>query len=113
MSADPGSREGGDLGFFKRSDMVPEFAEAAFAMQPGEVSAAPVRSPFGWHVIRLEERRAATVPSFEESRQQIRQKMLEEQVEAVVQRVRAAAKVERLDQPAAGGALLDNAAPPQ
>jgi peptidyl-prolyl cis-trans isomerase C len=91
--------------------MVPEFAEAAFGMKPGELS-APVKSPFGWHVIQVEERRAAPVPGFEESRQQLRQQMLQEQVDAVVQRVRATAKVERLDQPPAGGSLLDNAAPP-
>ena len=112
LSTDPGSRDGGDLGFFKRGDMVPEFAEAAFALRPGQVSAAPVRSPFGWHVIQVEERRAAPVPGFEESRQQLRQQMLQEQVDAVVQRVRATAKVERLDQPPAGGSLLDNASPP-
>jgi peptidyl-prolyl cis-trans isomerase C len=112
LSTDPGSRDGGDLGFFKRADMVPEFAEAAFAMKPGEVSAAPVQSAFGWHVIKLEERRPAPVPGFEESRQQIRQKLLEEQVDAVVQRARAGAKVERLDQAPAGGSLLDSAAPP-
>lgn len=110
LSTDPGARDGGDLGFFKRADMVPEFAEAAFTMKPGELS-APVKSPFGWHIIKVEERRAAPVPSFEDSRQQLRQQMLQEQVDAVVQRVRAAAKVERLDQPPAGG-LLDNAAPP-
>ncbi|TDH59584.1 peptidylprolyl isomerase, partial [Dankookia rubra] len=111
LSTDPGSRDGGDLGFFKRGDMVPEFAEAAFAMKPGELS-APVKSPFGWHVIKVEERRAAPVPGFEESRQQLRQQMLQEQVDAVVQRVRAGARVERLDQPPAGGSLLDNASPP-
>ncbi|MBK1660881.1 peptidylprolyl isomerase [Paracraurococcus ruber] len=114
LSTDPGSREGGDLGFFKRADMVPEFAEAAFAMKPGEVSATPVRSAFGWHVIKLEERRSAPVPGFEESRQQIRNQLVQEQVDALVQRVRANAKVERLDlpAPAGGGSLLDNAAPP-
>ena len=55
---------GGDLGFFIRADMVPEFADAAFAMQPGEIS-EPVQSPFGWHVIKLEERRPRAVPPFE------------------------------------------------
>ncbi|MBL6454983.1 peptidylprolyl isomerase [Belnapia sp. T6] len=109
-SRDPGAHDGGDLGFFKRADMVPEFAEAAFALQPGQVSPAPVRSPFGWHVIKLEERRAAPVKSFEESRSELRQKMLEEQVPAVVERARASVKVERLDQPAPS--LLDTAAPP-
>jgi peptidyl-prolyl cis-trans isomerase C len=114
-STDPGGKQGGDLGFFKRGDMVPEFAEAAFALQPGQVSAAPVKSPFGWHVIKVEERRAASAPSFEEAKPQIQRQMLEEGVEAMVQRVRAAAKVERLDSAAApvpAGSLLDNAAPP-
>lgn len=118
LSKDPGSRDnGGDLGFFKKGDMVPEFAEAAFAMQPGQISSAPVHTPFGWHIIKVEERRTAPVPSFEDSRQQIERKMLEEQVDAVVRRIRAAAKVERFDQApttggGAGGSLLDNAAPP-
>lgn len=109
-SSGPGAQQGGDLGFFKRGDMVPEFAEAAFALKPGEVSPAPVRSPFGWHVIKVEARRDAPVPSFEDSRQELRQKMLEEQVEAVVARIRGAAKVERLDQPVPS--MLDSATPP-
>ncbi len=114
-STGPGADRGGDLGFFKRGDMVPEFAEAAFALQPGQVSAAPVRSPFGWHVIKVEERRAAAAPPFEDAKPQLQRQMLEEGVEAMVQRVRSAAKIERLDTPAApapAGSLLDNAAPP-
>jgi len=115
-STDPGAQQGGgDLGFFKRGDMVPEFAEAAFALQPGQVSAAPVRSQFGWHVIKVEERRAAAAPSFEDAKPQLQRRMLEEGVEAMVQRVRSAAKIERLDTsaaPAPAGTLLDNAAPP-
>lgn len=114
-STGPGAQQGGDLGFFKRGDMVPEFAEAAFALQPGQVSAAPVRSPFGWHVIKVEERRASAAPDFEEAKPQLQRQMLEEGVEAMVQRVRSAARIERLDTPAApapAGTLLDNAAPP-
>ena len=114
-STGPGAQQGGDLGFFKKGDMVPEFAEAAFALQPGQVSSAPVRSPFGWHVIKVEERRAAAAPSFEDAKPQIQRQMLEEGVEAMVQRVRSAAKIERLDSaaaPAPAGSLLDNAAPP-
>jgi peptidyl-prolyl cis-trans isomerase C len=111
-SRDPGARDGGDLGFFKRGDMVPEFAEAAFALQPGQVSEAPVRSPFGWHIIRVEARRAAPAPSYEESRTELRQKLMEEQVEAVVTRIRNAAQVERLEPAAPAPSLLDGAAPP-
>lgn len=114
-SIDPGARNGGDLGFFKKSDMVPEFAEAAFALQPGQLSPAPVRSPFGWHVIRVEARRAAEAADFDEVKEQLRQKMMEEEVEAVVRRVRAAATIEWADQaggPTPGRGLLDGAAPP-
>lgn len=110
-SQDPGSREGGDLGFFKQGDMVPEFATAAFALQPGQLSAQPVRSPFGWHVIKVEERRRASARPFDEVKQEIRERLLQEEVNATVQRIRAAAQVERLDQPAAGS-LLNQAAPP-
>jgi peptidyl-prolyl cis-trans isomerase C len=113
-STDPGARNGGDLGFFKRGDMIPEFEQAAFALSPGEITANPVRTQFGWHVIRLEERRAVPAPSFEESREGLRQQAFEEGVNAAVERIRNAATVERL----AGGeaprppSLLDGAAPP-
>ncbi len=110
-SKDPGSREGGDLGFFKRGDMVAEFANAAFALQPGQVSAAPVQSPFGWHIIKVEERRRATPPPFEQVSQELRERLLQEEVNAAVTRIRASVTVERLDQPAAGS-LLNQAAPP-
>jgi peptidyl-prolyl cis-trans isomerase C len=113
-STGPGSREGGDLGFFKRGDMIPEFEQAAFALRAGEIAAAPVRTQFGWHVIKLEERRAVAAPTYEDSREQLRQQAFEEGVNAAVERIRNAARVERL----AGGeaprppSLLDNAAPP-
>ena len=112
-STDPGARNGGDLGFFKRGDMIPEFEQAAFALRPGEISAAPVRTQFGWHVIRLEERRAVAPPSFEESREALRQQAFEEGVNAAVERIRAAARVERLDGAAPRPpSLLDGATPP-
>lgn len=113
-STDPGARNGGDLGFFKRGDMIPEFEQAAFALSPGEITANPVRTQFGWHVIRLEERRAVAAPTFEESREALRQQAFEQGVNAAVERIRNAATVERL----AGGeaprppSLLDGAAPP-
>lgn len=82
-SADPGSaQQGGDLGFFGRGTMVEPFEEAVFRMRVGEVS-DPVRSPFGLHVIRLEEVRAATVRPFEEVREDILREVQRERAEPV------------------------------
>lgn len=75
-SIDPGAANGGDLGFFSKGMMVAPFEEAAFALtEVGQVS-APVQSQFGWHIIRLEEKRASTPPSFEEVAGQLQQQLL-------------------------------------
>lgn len=114
-STGPGSREGGDLGFFKRGDMIPEFAEAAFALRPGEISQNPVRTQFGWHVIKVEERRAVAPPSYEDARENLRSQAFEEGVNQAVERIRAAARVERFGMdgsPQRAPSLLDGAAPP-
>lgn len=101
VSKDPGSKaEGGDLGFFTQERMVAPFAEAAFKMKPGEVS-APVKSQFGWHVIKVEERRQKPVPAFEEMKEQVEQYLTRKTQQDVVLKLREGAKVERLDQPAA------------
>jgi peptidyl-prolyl cis-trans isomerase C len=114
-STGPGSREGGELGWFKRGDMIPEFAEAAFGLRPNEVVQAPVRTQFGWHVIKVEDRRATPAPPFEEVRDSLRQQALEEAVGAAVERIRGAAQVERFNMdgtPARAPSLLEQAAPP-
>ena len=75
-SIDPGAANGGDLGFFGRGMMVAPFEEAAFALADvGEVS-APVQSQFGWHVIRLEEKRQSAPPAFEQVAGQLQQQLL-------------------------------------
>ena len=97
-SKDPsGAQQGGDLGFFKKDEMVPEFATAAFALQPGQVSPEPVHTQFGWHVILLVERRRAEPPSFDQAHDELRQKMIQEGVQKAVAKARASASVEKFN----------------
>jgi peptidyl-prolyl cis-trans isomerase C len=104
VSKDPGSgKEGGDLGWFTKDRMVPEFAEAAFKMEKGQVS-DPVKSQFGWHVIKLEDKRNKPVPTFDEVKDQISQYLVRKTQTDMIMALRAKGKVERLDQPAQGAA---------
>ncbi len=95
VSKDPGSR-GGELGWFTKDRMVPEFAEAAFKLRVNEIS-QPVKSQFGWHIIKVEERREKPFPKLEEVREQVERFVVQKaQAEAVV-KLRETAKIERLD----------------
>ena len=96
-SEDKGSgANGGELGWFSKDVMVKEFADAAFAMKPNEISQTPVKSQFGFHVIKLEERRTQPAPTLDSQREQIRAELSEETVQALVQTLRKEAKVEVL-----------------
>jgi peptidyl-prolyl cis-trans isomerase C len=96
-STDPGSTSaGGDLGFFTKERMVPEFAQAAFAMKPGEYSSVPVKSQFGWHVIKVEERRPG--PTFEDAKDELRPDVAKQVAAEVVAKLRAGATVEQFNQ---------------
>ena len=112
-SKDPsGAQQGGDLGFFKKDEMVPEFATAAFALQPGQVSPDPVHSQFGWHVIQLVERRKAEPPSFDAAKDELRQKMIQEGVQKAVAKARASVSVERFNMDGSPVRATDTATPP-
>lgn len=113
VSDDPGSKEkGGDLGFFGREQMVPEFSEAAFKLKKDEVTAEPVRSQFGYHVIKLTERKDAEKVSFEKAQPQLmtylQNQKKQKEIEKVVMEMRAKAEVKvnlpEVPTPAAAGA---------
>lgn len=112
VSKDPGSgKEGGDLGWFTKDRMVPEFAEAAFKLKKGEVS-APVKSQFGWHVIKLEDKRTKPLPDYAAVKPQIEQYLERKAQQDAVLALREKAKVERLDKPAAPVTPAPDAAKP-
>jgi peptidyl-prolyl cis-trans isomerase C len=98
-SKDTGSADGGDLGYFTKEQMVPEFAEVAFKMYPGQVS-NPVKTQFGWHIIKVEDRRPRPVPEFDKIRDQIEAFVARRAQTDYVAKLRQTAKVERLDKPA-------------
>jgi len=87
--------EGGDLGWFKKSDMVKEFADAAFNLKKDELTETPVKTQFGYHVIKVEDRRKAPPPAFEEMADQLREEMAREVVTAQLDQLRSGAKVEK------------------
>jgi peptidyl-prolyl cis-trans isomerase C len=113
LSKDPGSgKEGGDLGYFTKDRMVPEFADAAFKLDKGQVS-EPVKSQFGWHVIKVEDKRDKTPPAFDEVKDQVAQYLTRKTQSDLILALRAKGKVERLDQPAAPAAPAAAPAPAQ
>lgn len=101
VSKDPGSKtEGGDLGWFTQERMVKPFADAAFKMTPGQIS-DPVKTQFGWHVLRVEEKRTKPVPTFDEMKEQIDQYLTRKAQQDTIVKLREAAKVERAGSSAA------------
>jgi peptidyl-prolyl cis-trans isomerase C len=95
VSKDPGS-EGGDLGWFSKERMVPEFSDAAFKLAPGQLS-DPVKSQFGWHVIKVEEKRQKPFPTLEQVKDQVLRYVVQKAQSEVVLKLRESAKIERME----------------
>ena len=96
-SIGPSADRGGDIGYFGRGNVVPEFADAAFAIEPGQISETPVQSEFGWHVIRVDDRRAVAPPSLEEMRQQFVTEFSQQLIAELIGELRDAATIERFN----------------
>ena len=111
VTEDPsGKANGGDLGYFSKEQMVPEFSDTAFKLEKGQIS-GPVKTQFGWHVIKVEDKRVKPQPKFEEVKPQIEQYVVRKAQAELVTKLRADAKIERLDKPATPAAPAAPAAP--
>jgi peptidyl-prolyl cis-trans isomerase C len=97
-SSDSTAAQGGDLGWFKKGDMVQSFADAAFALKPGEYSKTPVQSPYGWHVIKVLDTRAAAPATLDQVHDQLAQQMEQDALKAELTKLRGAAKVVVFDE---------------
>ena len=93
-STGPSGPRGGDLGYFARSQMVGPFSDAAFALEPGTVGPDPVKTEFGWHVIKVVDKRRQPPPTFEESRAGIEEQLTRDIIAAHMTKLRADAKIE-------------------
>jgi len=111
-SKDPGAAEGGDLGYFTKEQMVPEFAEAAFKLEKGQTS-DPVKTQFGWHIIELEDKRIKPTPTFDQVKGQLQSYLARRAQAELVDKLRKTATIERLDRPAgpSDSSALNPAAP--
>ena len=93
----PTAANGGDLGYFAKSEMVPEFAEAAFALQPGTYTKEPVKTQFGWHVIKVEEKRQRPEPQFEAVKPQLEAQIRREKLNTMLEQWQKEASIKKFD----------------
>jgi peptidyl-prolyl cis-trans isomerase C len=114
VSKDPDAAKGGDLGFFRREQVWPAFADVAFSLQPGQVAPNPIKNEFGWHVIKVEERRLVAPPSYSEVHDQLKQELLAAAVQRVIANARSQLAIHRFNLDGSeveDGPKLDVAAP--
>jgi peptidyl-prolyl cis-trans isomerase C len=105
LSKDPGSgKEGGDLGWFEKERMVPEFAEAAFKLDKGGVSDI-VKTQFGFHIIKLDDKRDKAPPPFDDVKEQLKRYLMQKAQQDYVLKLREGAKIERVEVAAPGAAV--------
>ncbi len=97
LTEDPsGKQNGGDLDYFSKEQMVPEFSETAFKLEKGQIS-EPIKTQFGWHVLKVEDKRVKPVPAFDQVKSQIETFVVRKAQADLVTKLREGAKIERLD----------------
>ena len=95
-SKDPAAADGGDLGYFTKDQMVPEFADAAFKLDKGKIS-EPVKTAFGWHIIKVEDKRKKPLPTYDQVKDQLATVVIQQSQAELVNKLRGQAKIERMD----------------
>ncbi|HEY0942931.1 MAG TPA: peptidylprolyl isomerase [Steroidobacter sp.] len=94
-SKDPSGKSGGDLGWFTLDTMVKPFADAVATLEPGQMTAAPVQSQFGWHIIKLEDSRVSQAPPFEEVKDRVKMIVQRKKLQNYLDELRKGAKIEK------------------
>ncbi|MDD2877244.1 MAG: peptidylprolyl isomerase [Acidiphilium sp.] len=110
-SIDPGAKNGGELGWFTKDEMVKPFADAAFALKPGTYTKTPVQSQFGWHIIKSQGKRQKPAPSFDEVKDKIRQTMTDQAITDALQNARTGLKIKLFNPDGSPATAPDATAP--
>ncbi len=97
VSKDSDAARGGDLGFFRREQVWPGFADVAFSLQPGLIAPNPIKNEFGWHVIKVEEKRLVAPPSFSDIHDQLQQELLAVAVRQAIENARGELAIHRFN----------------
>jgi peptidyl-prolyl cis-trans isomerase C len=97
-STDPNKADGGDLGYFTKGRMVKEFEDAAFSLEKGTYSKTPVKTDFGFHVIKVEDKRDAPPPPLDQVKDQVRQLVMRDKYLALLAKAKETSKVDIMDE---------------
>ena len=112
-SKDPDRENGGDLGFFRRDQVWPDFADLAFSLQPGQISQTPIHNEFGWHVVKVEERRIVAPPAYSDVHDAIKQQLLREAVQRTIDEARGQLTIRKFNVDGSPLGAVQDITPPQ